>query len=408
MSAKKVIFVVADGMGDRPIPQLNRKTPLEAASTPNLDQLAKDGISGAMNTVDIGVRPGSDTAHLALFGYDPNVYYTGRGPFEAAAVGIEMQEGDVAWRGNMGTVDSDLVIKDRRAGRITDVTPFAEEMDGTIIDGIEFILKPGSGYRLPLVMRGKGLSDQISDVDTHVAGVKVHEPEPLDDSDEAEFTAKVLKKFLERSHEVFKKMKINKKRAEKGEPEANYLLIRGAGFKPSLPDFKAKYHLDAACIAGAGMYKGIARMLGMTVFDIPGATGKGDSDLHAKVEKLKEAYDEYDFFFVHVKGADPLSHDEDYNGKVKFLEKFDKMVGELRQFEDAVIVVTADHSTPCTLGEHSADDVPITIYSAEVRDDDVEYFNERGCAKGRLGHITGMHVMPIVIDLMGLASMFGA
>ncbi|MBD3328890.1 2,3-bisphosphoglycerate-independent phosphoglycerate mutase [Candidatus Dojkabacteria bacterium] len=408
MAAKKVIFVVADGMADRPIPKLDRRTPLEAAKTPNLDQLAKDGISGAMNTVDVGVRPGSDTAHLALFGYDPNVYYTGRGPFEAAAVGFDLKEGDIAWRGNMGTVDENLVITDRRAGRISDTTPFADEMNGTVIDGIEFILSPGSGYRIPLIMRGKGLSDQVSDVDTHVANVKVHEPEPLDSSEEAEFTAKVLKKFLQRSHEVFKGMEINTKRAKEGKPQANYLLIRGAGFRPELPNFKDKYNLDAACIAGAGMYKGIARLLGMDVFDIPGATGKPDSNLLAKVDKLKESYNDYDFFFFHVKGADPLSHDEDYEGKVKFLEKFDEVVGELRQFKEAVIVVTADHSTPCTLGEHSADDVPVTIYSPEVRDDDVEHFNERECAKGRLGHIRGMNLMPIVIDLMGLASMFGA
>src|SRR3989344_5402750 len=401
----KVFLIVIDGLGDRPIPAFGRKTPLEAAKTPNLDKLARGGISGVMHTIDIGVRPGSDTA---LFGYDPKTYYTGRGPFEVAGINMEVRPGDVCLRVNMGTVDDNLVVVDRRAGRIDDTNPFAKKFNGTVVDGVKFLVKAGTGHRLGIIMRGKGLSSQISSADPKELGVKLKTVEGLDASKEAKFTARVLNKFLLKVYKEIKDWPLNKQRVKVGKLPANFMLARGAGVYPELPSFFDKYGLKAACIAGAGLYKGVAKILGMEVIDVPGATGKPDSDVAAKIKKAIKATHKFDFIFVHIKGADTLGEDGNPEGKKAFIEKVDQAVAPLSKLKKSLVVVTADHSTPCALKNHSADDVPITIFGESVRDDDVEAFGERACAKGRLGRIRGEHLMPIIIDLMGLAQMFGA
>lgn len=404
----KVIFIVCDGLGDRPIAALDRKTPLEAAYTPNLDRLAQGGISGAMHTIGMGIKPGSDTAHLALFGYDPKTYYTGRGPFEVAGIGMNVKQGDICFRVNMGTVDNDLLIVDRRAGRIADSSEFARLFDNSRINGVKFFLKNSVSHRLGLIMRGEKLSANITDADPHKTGVKVLTIKPKDNTIAAKFTAQTLNKFLAKSYKKLKTLSLNKKRIKEGKLPANYLLVRGAGIYPEMPSLQEKYGLKAVCLAGAGLYKGVGRILGMETPHIKGATGKPDSNIAAKIIKVKQLYQQYDFFFVHFKGADTLGEDGDYMGKIKYIEKIDKAIKPLFQLKHCLIVLTADHSTPCALKSHSADDVPLTIYGENVRDDDVNRFNERDCAKGRLGHITGLNLMPIIIDLMGLAELFGA
>jgi len=405
---KKVVFVVIDGLGDRPLAEFNHQTPLEAAETPNLDKLAAGGISGAMDTVDVGVRPGSDTAHLALFGYDPAVYYTGRGPFEVAGLGMEVLPGDICFRANMGTVGKDLVVKDRRAGRIDDTGELVDLLNNSEIDGISFLLKKGVGHRVGLIMRGRGLSANITDCDPHAEGVKVHQAEAKDGTPEAVFTAKTLNKFLEMAHCKLSGLATNKEREKRGELAANYVLVRGAGTLPQITPFFDKYHLKAVCIAGGGLYKGIAKLIGMDAPEIKGATGKFDSDLDKKITAVLKLYSRYDFFFVHIKAADSYGEDGNCQGKKEFIEKIDRSLAPLFHLKDTLVVVTADHSTPCRLKAHSADDVPVVIYGQEIRDDDVEHFNERECAKGRLGHIKGTNLMPIIIDMMGMAELFGA
>ena len=404
----KTFFVICDGLGDRPIPKLGRKTPLEYAKTPNLDAIARRGIIGAMNTIDIGVRPGSDTAHMAIFGYDPHVYYTGRGPFETAGLRMEHKDGDICFRVNMGTVDDTLHIIDRRAGRIGDTSAFARELNGMKIDGVEFFVKAGTGYRMGMIMRGKKLSTHITDIDPGHVGKGVRMCEATDDTSEAKRTAKILNTFVSRAHKLLKRMPVNIDRQKNGLPQANYLLVRGAGVYPKLPRFFDKYGLRAACFAGAGLYKGIARLIGMDVVHVPGATGKPDSNIRAKVETAIKHRKDYDFFFIHFKGADSCGEDGDVEGKIAYIEKIDDAVAPLLKLKNSLVVITADHSTPCTIKSHSADDVPIVIMGDEVRDDDVHEFSERTCAKGRMGHIKGMHVMPIILDLMGIAEKFGA
>ncbi|MCL2587607.1 MAG: phosphoglycerate mutase, partial [Firmicutes bacterium] len=245
-------------------------TPLEAAKTPNLDKMAKGSENGLMYTLGRGVKPGSDVAHLAIFGYPMETYYTGRGPIEVAGLGMPLQQGDIAFRGNFATVGDDLTVLDRRAGRIKAVDEFAAAIDGIEIDGVKFIIAPGTAYRAGVIMRGKGLSSEISTCDPGDINMKVLEVKPLDNSPEAKFTASVLNKFHKQAYEILNAMPANKKRADDGQLPANYILVRGAGVAPAMSSFQVKYGMTACCIAGGGLYKGVGAFLGMDVLEIPG------------------------------------------------------------------------------------------------------------------------------------------
>jgi len=404
----KVLFIICDGLSDRPIFELGEKTPLEAAIKPNIDKLTKRGITGIMHTVDIGVRPGSDVAHLALFGYDISKYYTGRGPFEAAGYGIKLQPGDIAFRGNFATVDKNFIIKDRRAGRIDNTKPLVNVLNGIIIDGIRILVKQGIGHRAAVVFRGKNLSSLITDSDPHKEGVKINQSKPLNKNQSARRTAKIVNLFIKKSYELLSQHSLNKKRRKEGLPPANILLLRGAGIMPQLPSFKEKYGLKAACVAGAGLYKGIAQILGMDILPVASATGKPDTDVKSKIKEAFMAFKKYDFVFVHIKGTDVLAEDGDFLGKKKFIEKIDKALEPLIDKRDVMIVLTADHSTSSYLRMHTADPVPVLIAGQNLHTDNVETFGERSVSSGKLGHIQGKHLMPIIIDYLGRAPLVGA
>ena len=407
---KKALVFIMDGLGDRPIQEFYNQTPLEYANTPNFDKLCKESQCGLMYTLGRGKRPGSDTAHLSIFGYPIDEYYTGRGPIEAAGVGIELQEGDVAFRGNFGTVDNDWKVLDRRAGRIKDVTVFANALDGIEIDGIKFIVKPGSAYRAGVVMRGKGLSSNVSNADSHNAGDSVKEVVALDDTEEAKFTAGVLNKFMQKSYEILNNLEENKHREERGELKANFLLLRGAGIYPKLPKFTEKWGFEkACCIAGGGLYKGVGAFLGMDLINVPGANAQVDTNIEGKFNAAVEALKTYDFVFLHIKPTDSLAEDGNYIGKKEFIEKIDKYVSILNNVDDeTLIVVTADHSTACELKAHSADAVPILFHAKGIRNDKIEKFGERDCSKGSLGIIEGKDVMPNILNIMGKLPLIGA
>jgi 2,3-bisphosphoglycerate-independent phosphoglycerate mutase len=404
----KAMLIVMDGLGDRPLRELGWLTPLEAAHTPNLDALAARGITGVMNALGVGLRPGSDTSHLAILGYDIDQYYTGRGTIEVAGLGMDLEPGDVALRGNLGTVDDNLTVVDRRAGRITDTGPFVRDLDGLTYEGVTLKVRPGTGHRAGLILRGPGLSSRISDNDPHEVGVKVHEVHPLDDIPEAAFTAKVLNHFLSEAHRILKDHPLNQERLAQGKPAANYLLGRGAGYYKKIEPFEQRYGLKACTIAGGGLYKGIGAFTGMDVLQIAGATGLPDTDIDAKLRAgLDTLAGAYDFAFVHIKAADTFGEDGNYLGKMNFINKID-LAFRLLQDAPHLIVVTADHSTPCALKKHSGDPVPITMVGdGLVRPDDVAHFGERACARGALGRLTGLQVMPEIINLLGLAKLIG-
>jgi len=406
---EKAVVIIFDGLGDRPIESFDGLTPLEYADTPNFDKLARMGECGLMHTLGRGLRPGSDTSHLAIFGYDPAEYYPGRGPIEVAGIGLKMQDGDVAFRGNLGTVDDNMVIKDRRAGRIRVVEPLTKALDGLQIDGVTLVVKPGTAHRAGVVMRGKGLSSAVTDADPHEVGQAVRTVEPTDDSPEAKRTAELLNKFIAKSHEILKEQKFNKERENQGKLPGNCLLVRGAGQYRSFPSFKERYGFSACCIAGGGLYKGIGAFLGMEIIEVPGATALPDSDVEAKFKTALKQLDSHDFIFIHVKAADSLGEDGNFEEKKEFIEKSDNAMGVFDGLpKDTLLVVTADHSTPCELKQHSADPVPIMFHGAGVRVDDVDAFGERACAKGGMGHIEGKDIMPQIQNLMGRLHLIGA
>lgn len=394
-------------MGDLPVEGFGGKTPLEAASTPNMDRLARNGATGIIHVLGKGVRPNSDEAHLTLFGYEKKKHPE-RGPIEAAGLGIKLEHGDIAIRSNLASVDKELRVKDRRTGRIGDTTPFVRELDGMVIDGVKFIVRPGTGHRVSIVMRGKNLSNRISNSDVHyVSDTKVVEDwldhkvntiKPLDNTKEAEFTARVLQKFLERSHEIFEKNPLNDEREKQGKPRGNYLVTRYPGHYKKLEPFEEKYNLRACCIAGAGLYKGLGSISGMELIDVKGATGLPDTDVQAKIKAAKEQLGKYDFVFVHIKPTDIYGENGDCKGKKDFIEKIDKAIDSLDK-EDAVIVITADHSTPCSHKDHSGDPVPLLVYGRNIEADNVDRFGEKECRKGALGELLGKDFMERILEL---------
>ena len=391
----KIIFIICDGMGDRPIPELGNKTPLEYAKTPNMDRLAKEGVCGKMNVMGKGNVPHSDDAHLTVFGYDLKKHYHGRGPIEAAGIGMELEHGDVAMRSNLGTVDKDLKVVDRRAGRIESTAEFVEYLDGMVINGVKFIVKPGTAYRAVVVMRGRGINENISKNDPKRVGVKILPIKPTDKSKEAKFTAEVLTKFLEKAHETLEKNPLNEERRREGKFPGNYLLVRGFGRYEKIPSFQNRFGLKACCIAGGGLYKGIGRIMGMDVIEVKGATAMPNTNVRAKFEAAKKAMERYDFAFVHVKPTDSLGEDGNVKGKTEFIEKIDKALGVLMDFKGAIII-TSDHSTPCELKTHSDDPVPFLIHYRGLEPDSVERFGESNCEKGRLGTLMGKDFMNTV------------
>lgn len=404
----KAMLVVMDGLGDRPLKELGGLTPLEAAHTPNLDALAARGITGIMNAIGVGLRPGSDTSHLAILGYDIDRYYTGRGTIEVAGLGMDLEAGDVALRGNLGTVDDNLTVVDRRAGRITDTGPFVKDLDGLTYEGVTLKVRPGTGHRAGLILRGPHLSSRISDGDPHEVGVKIHLVEPLDASQEAAFTAKVLNHFLTEAHRILKDNPLNKERIAQGQPPANYLLVRGAGYYKLIEKFQQRYGLKACTIAGGGLYKGVGAFTGMDVLNVPGATGLPNTDIEAKFRAAREALEgAYDFAFVHVKAADTFGEDGDFLGKRDFINRVDAAARLLLDLP-YLVAVTADHSTPCALKRHSGDPVPLMMAGeGMVRPDLVTQYGERACARGDLGRLTGLQVMPEIINVLGLSKLIG-
>lgn len=399
---KRVILLVIDGLGDRPVEEFAGLTPLEFANTENLDKLAKLSECGIMHTLGRGKRPGGDVAHLALLGYDIETYYTGRGPIDTTGTGFDLKKGDVALRGNLGSVDIDGVITDRRVGRDFDTAPFLNELDGLEIEGIRFMVKPGIAHRAGVVLRGENLSDSITDADPLEPNVPAQRVEPTDDTEEAKFTADVLNKFLSTSHTILEKLELNEARRRMGKLPANTLLVRGAGVYNGIPGFNERYGLSASCIAGSWYQKCLGRYLGMKVLNVPGATGMANTDIGAKFRVALGQLETQDFVFVHIKAADFLGRDGNPQGKKDFIEKIDRAVKLfLRLPDDVLVAVTSGYCTPCDLRTHSADPVPVMFCGKGVRTDEVDAFGERTCARGILGYIEGKDIMPHILNLIG-------
>ncbi|ODS39254.1 MAG: phosphoglycerate mutase [Candidatus Altiarchaeales archaeon WOR_SM1_79] len=411
----KSLLIVCDGMGDR---LTDGKTPLEVAYTPNMDKLASVGINGIMDSIRAGIRPGSDTAHISLFGYDPYKVYTGRGPFAAAGVGLELKKGDLALRCNFATLDENGIIIDRRAGRDEyGLDELASSLDGLEIENFDIIFKRSGGHRAALVIRRSELlgpyelSSRIIEPDPHIAGVGIAKAEALDASPQSRYTADILNEFVKRAIEILREHRINKERIEAGKLPANAILPRGVGTKPEIESFEHKYGIRGASVSGMALIKGICRTIGLDVIEVENATGHVDSNIGGKADAAIKALEEYDFVFLHIKGTDEASHDGNFDGKKNMIERVDrevmgKILGEV-DLGGVNVVLTSDHATPISIKQHTADPNPIVI-AGDVRTDLVTKFNERDCARGDLGRIRGRDLMNILMDLSDKAKLFGA
>lgn len=397
----KIIFVVMDGLGDGGIPELGNKTPLEAAKTPNLDFLAKKAVCGLINPFkfDWQGEPGSDTCHLALFGYEPEKYYLGRGVYEAAGIGVNLQKGDVALRANFATINEELKITDRRAGRIEKTQPLIDILRNIEIEGVKFLLFKSYGHRAVLVLRNDGLSAEITDSDPKKEGVELNKVVAKKELPEAAFTAQVLNRYLLQVFQVLRNHPLNLEKVKQGLPPANCILTRGAGCFKETISFKEKYGRPACCIAGGGLYKGIGKILGMDLIDVEGATGFKNTNLKGKIFAVKNAIRDYDFVFLHIKAADSLAEDGNFGGKKEFIEMIDKSLAPLLNLKNTLIVATGDHSTCSLLKKHCSEPVPVLIAGPGIKADGVKKFCESACQKGSLGQAEQSELMPTVIKL---------
>jgi 2,3-bisphosphoglycerate-independent phosphoglycerate mutase len=422
----KLIYVAIDGMGDLPIAELGNKTPLEAAETPHLDFLAKNGRTGLMYTVKKGVAPESDVAVISLLGYDPFVYSTGRGVIEAVGAGLDMKDGDLALRCNFATLGEGKEIIDRRVKR-TLTTEEAVELSKAVNEKVTLDSCPATfefrstlGHRAVLLFKSKAhcLSGKITNSDpayAYVDGIGEATPdaemvlkksEPMDDTEEARNSANLVNEFIEKTHEVWENHSVNKKRAAEGKLKANCVLTRDAGSElPKFFNINERYNVNFAALADMHAERGIAHLAGMQATLLPPPSGDLKRDCAIRVKKLLDIMPSHDCFYIHLKGPDEPGHDGNCNLKTKIIAAIDKhFFGPLMQeisLEDHMFCVTCDHATPCALKVHSDTPVPVLISGGKMKDEKAGKFSEKNCANGSLGLLEHAYeLMPKLMELL--------
>ncbi len=384
----KIVLLVMDGVGGLPI---DGKTELEAANTPNLDRLVEKNVCGFTDSIERGITAGSGPGHLGLFGYDPTEYEIGRGVLEALGVGLEMTPRDVAARGNFATRD-ETSITDRRAGRIP--TALNQKLCAKIaaaipkVDGVEIIVHSGMEHRFVVLFRGDGLDGRIADADPQQVGLPPKLATAL--APEAEHTVEIVNTFIRKVEEVLK-----------DEHPANTILLRGFAKYPDIPSMEQRFGLTPAAIATYPMYRGLAKLVGMTLLD----TGTTVAD---EIQTLGEHWDAFDFFFVHVKKTDSYGEDGNFEKKVSVIEEVDRAIPDLLALKPDVLVITADHSTPSLLKAHSWHPNPFLLVNRYIRPDEVTRFSERAFAHGGLGRFPAKDGIALMLAHALKLKKFGA
>lgn len=394
------LLLIVDGLPDRPVRALGGRTPLQAAATPTLDRLAREGRTGLADPIAPGVVPDTAAGTLALFGQSPQALK--RGPVEALGAGIELAPGDVALRGNFATLDDTGNVIDRRAGRIRDeadelVKALQEiRLPADLDREVQVLVQPATEHRLAVVLRGDSLSPYIRGSDPGDGAVPgpALTPRPLDPGDErAVFTARVLGLFEQSARQVLAEHPVNERRRAAGQPAASTILTRGAGRVHRLMTLEeAGLPLRICCVSGDRTVLGLARWLGARLHTSPEMTANLDTDLDAKLAATEEALDHHDLVFLHVKGADIAAHDRRPELKVQFLERLDRALGEmLERWGDRPlrVAVASDHATISESGQHAADPLPVLLWGEGIVADSVERFDEQSVAGG------GLHRFPL-------------
>jgi len=393
-NGKKIVYVIMDGLGGLG-DSISGETELQVAHTPNLDHLAKQSSCGLLETVGPGITPGSGPGHLALFGYDPFKWTIGRGILSALGIDFPLQKGDIAARINFASTDTQGNVIDRRAGRIDDKTN--HRLCNKILNHInlkingEIYLKTVSEHRAVLILRGKNLGGDVTDTDPQRTNVPPLDPEAKDGASQK--TVDLIIDFITQVAEILS-----------DEKKANTILFRGFDKYKPIPTIKDQFGLNGLCVAEYPMYRGLSRLLGIDLTKPP--TG-----LKAAFEQFRLSYldaEDKDFFFFHIKDTDSSGEDGDFSRKVEILETIDRLMPLILDVHPDVLVVTADHSTPSTMGRHSWHPVPVLVHSEFSRVDDVNAFNESSCSHGSLGIRPGFHLMGLALAHAGRLKKYGA
>jgi 2,3-bisphosphoglycerate-independent phosphoglycerate mutase len=385
----KIVLVVADGLGGLP-EGLTGATELEAAHTPNLDELARQGTTGLIHPVLPGITCGSGPGHLALFGYDPLQYRVGRGVLSALGVEFDLKQGDVAARGNFCTLDEDGTISDRRAGRISDQRGrhLVDKLRQVQLDGTDVFVEHVKQYRFTVIFRGDGLGDCVTDTDPHRTGAQPRDPIAADS--ESERTAQLVGQFILQAREILKECS-----------PANMVLLRGFAVRPDIPTLHEVYGVRACAIAKYPMYRGLSRLLGM---EVPQAV----EDLAQQVNQLRSSFARFNFFFLHYKDTDSSGEDGDFDRKVDCIKRLDSQISAIINEQPDVLIVTGDHSTPARMKSHSWHPVPVVCWAKSCRPDRTRYFGEREAVGGGLGQFEAKYLMPLALAHAGKLDKFGS
>ena len=417
-----MIYVLLDGVGDLPHPDLDGKTPLEAANTPTLDKIASNGSIGEVISVGKGIAPESDIAVFNMLGYKFNYTdYVGRGVIEGIGIGIDFKDGDLALRGNYSTLDEEGVIIDRRAGRQIE----KEDADGVakeIEEKIKFshpntsvVVSPTIGHRVTVRIRvdSRKLSSKITNTDpaySNIGGMgvakavgdflKIEKCLPLEETEDSKFTANLVNEFSEQSINILKESKINKRRQEQNKKQLSCILLRDAGNKlPDVIPINEKYAMKFSCIVDMPVELGISEVLKMKTFEAGGLT-----DYEEKARVAAKAMETQNAIYVHLKGPDEFGHDGDAVGKMKNIEEIDqrffKTLVENIDSSKVAIIISADHSTPCIYKGHSDDPVPILVSGDFIKNDGTTRMTEEQAKKGSIGLLQGAEVVSKSLELI--------
>jgi len=393
---KRILLIVADGLGGAP--GTKGLTELETARTPNLDRLARISSLGLTDPIGTGIAPGSGPAHFALFGYDPVEPFVGRGVLEALGSGMDVKPSDVCIRANFCTLNCRTgLVEDRRAGRLPteENIRLIRRIHARVprIDGIQVILKTSRDYRFAVVLRGKGLSEHLTESDPQDVGLPPLPIKPLPGhSQAAAKTARIVRRFVEKTSAVIR-----------NDFPANYVLLRGCSRKPHFEPMTERYGLHAACVANYPAYRGVARLLGMDILPVD-----DDASWPEQLAVVRNHLDKYTFFFLHLKQLDGLGENGDFRKKVVRIRELDRLVRKASKLKPDVLALTGDHSTPAVLKKHSWHPNPFLLKSPYVIPEGKARFTERWCARGVLGRMRAGDVMPLLLANAGKLKKFGA
>jgi 2,3-bisphosphoglycerate-independent phosphoglycerate mutase len=386
----KIVLLILDGLGGLPRTP-DGLTELESAYRPNMNALARLSSLGLTIPVAPGITPGSGPGHLGIFGYDPIKYEIGRGALEALGIDFDLAPEDVAARGNFCTLDENGNILDRRAGRISspEAMKLAKILSNIKVEGVQLFVESVKEHRFALIIRGEELGANLTETDPFKPGVAPLKAAGLDKPSQK--TAQIINDFICEAHQAMKE-----------ETAANGILLRGFDKLPVVPKYKDVFKLNAAAIAVNGMYKGVSRLVGMQILPVVGTS------IADEFATLEQYWNDFDFFYLHVKQTDTAGEDGDFERKVRVIEEVDALLPRITALKPDVLIISADHSSPAVLKFHSWHPVPTLLYSPHARPDGISEFGERACLHGSLGILPAKDVLPIALAHAHRITKYGA